>query len=739
MTRFLLSSMALFCVHATASAQCEADTTVYLTDFLFTPSELTISVGETIAFVNAEGLHNVDGTADSNPAPFFLPEVEGSIDGVCMGTVTFDVPGVYIFSSSIGVQPQLGMTGMIVVDAETLTDRLYEFWGGGALESLEAFQSSYALTSYFSSTYYGGANNPGWEGAVDLDGAETYTVFVPSDVAVDELMALMNLSQFDMLAFYDMPMALKYHIVPGVHMAADLVNGLALPTMQGQSLTITTGDGGIMVDDANLLVSDITAFNGVIHLVDQILAPQGYPSATTWDVIQQSPDHTVFEQALLNEGLDEALRGQPILNDNEPAEGPFTVFAPTDDAFFAFAEENGFVDVDELLSSQFIDDIVYGHLVEAVYESGSLSNGLNLSSYDNGTIAIATDGAGISANTAPIVQADLFAYNGVVHALGEVMPFAFPEPTGTCGAWTIHMISDPLGGTGWGGATVNVLADGVLLASETKTTDALESFSFPVDEGSRMDIIYVPDGSPAYHGFEVVDENGQIIYSSNGSTSWSGSIPPVSVYGLQPCGAAPGCGLAEITFSDASGDGWFGGSMAVYSQAGLEATISFNPDFDGDGYPDYQSFAERKVRVTVEEGEVDFFVNPGVYFPESCGYVVRNPDGELVVDQDLPAQVPENAEGVLICESSNGVGEMQESLLGVQLYPNPAVGRVALLGLAPGLPWEAELMSTTGQIRQSFQGVGPQELHLHHGAPGLFLLRLVARTGEAKTFRLVLD
>jgi uncharacterized surface protein with fasciclin (FAS1) repeats len=34
-------------------------------------------------------------------------------------------------------------------------------------------------------------------------------------------------------------------------------------------------------------------------------------------------------------GLDEALRGQPILNDNEDAEGPFTVFAPTDDAFFA--------------------------------------------------------------------------------------------------------------------------------------------------------------------------------------------------------------------------------------------------------------------------------------------------------------------------------------------------------------------------------------------------------------------
>ena len=96
-----------------AQAQCEADTTVYLTDFIFTPSEFTISVGQTVAFVNAEGTHNVDGTAESNPVSFFLEETEGSIDGVCMGTVTFDVPGVYTFTSSIGVQPQLGMTCLL--------------------------------------------------------------------------------------------------------------------------------------------------------------------------------------------------------------------------------------------------------------------------------------------------------------------------------------------------------------------------------------------------------------------------------------------------------------------------------------------------------------------------------------------------------------------------------------------------------------------------------------------------
>jgi hypothetical protein len=45
------------------NAQCESDQTIYLTDFTFTPSALTISVGESVAFINAQGTHNVDGTS----------------------------------------------------------------------------------------------------------------------------------------------------------------------------------------------------------------------------------------------------------------------------------------------------------------------------------------------------------------------------------------------------------------------------------------------------------------------------------------------------------------------------------------------------------------------------------------------------------------------------------------------------------------------------------------------------
>ena len=741
MNRLIQSTLAIFMSMGfiNTHAQCEADTTVYLTDFIFTPNEFTISVGQTVAFVNAEGTHNVDGTEESNPVSFFLEETEGNIDGVCMGTVTFDVPGVYTFTSSIGVQPELGMTGTIVVDAETLADVMADFTGGSELENLAAWQSCWAFTTYYSANYINGQpGNTGWVGGVDLSGNEGYTVFVPTDAAVNDLMELMNLSQFDMLAFYDMVPALAYHIVPGIYMASDLENGMLLPTAEGQSVSISIGDAGAMVDDANIIYADITAFNGVIHVIDDILAPAGYPGATTWDVIVQSPDHTILEQALLAEGLDEALRGQPILNDNEPAEGPFTVFAPTDDAFFALAEANGFESVQALLGSQFIDDILDAHLVEAVYESGDLYNGQNLPSYNNaGIVNITFDEVGIEANTAPIIQADMLAYNGVVHSLGEVMPFDFPDPEGTCGSWTITMTCSNGGPDGWEGSSLHVFADGTQIAAETMMTVGSESFAIPVDEGSRIDVIYNNAGWGAYHGYSVTDQNGTIVFSSSGTQTWSGGEPPISVYGLNPCEEEPSCGLIEITFTDNSYDGWYGGNMGVFSESGLEANIFFNPDFDGDGYADYQSFEERTVMVTVNEGEVDFLVSSPVVYPTQCGYTVKNPAGEVVIDETSTSEAPPNTLNFVICESTaSDIAEEVVAGASISLFPNPVSSTSQLQGFRVDEAWEVQVFSLLGKLVHSQSGVGNGLLNATDLPSGLYTV-LVRFSGTQQKLQLI--
>ena len=713
-------------------AQCEADNTVYLTDFLFSPNEFTISVGETVAFVNADGTHNVDGTAASNPTPFFLEETEGNIEGVCMGTVTFEVPGVYTFTSSIGLQPELGMTGTIVVDAETLCDVMLGFWGSGENQDMDAYSSAYAFQSYFGCSFFG--ESGGFPGSnVNFEGVDEYTVFLPNDPAIEGLQELINLNSFDLLYFTEgMVAGLSYHIVPGTYLAEDLQDGALLPTVEGQDIAVSVdGEGAVMLNGATVLYEDIVAFNGVIHVIDEVLVPGGYPSATTWDVIEQSPDHTFLEQALLAEGLKEALRGQPILNDNEPAEGPFTVFAPTDEAFYAFAEANGFASLDELLNSQFIDDIVRAHLVEAEYLSGNLTNGSVLSAYNGQPIHVGVEGENITVNTASVVDPDVLAYNGVIHVLGEVMPFEFPDAEGTCGAWTIVMTSSSSDfGDGWQGSSLHVYADGEEIATETMTSNGTESFSVPVDAGSRMDVVYNDVGFDNYHGFSVFDASGQELFSS--------AQPPISVYGLVPCDEGESCGLLEITFVDDFGYGWYGGGMMVYSEEGVQANIQFNPDFDGDGYLDERPFSSKKAVTPAYPGGMDFVVVSPLIDAEQCSYTVQNPQGEMVANQLISNQAPISSYDVELCqESPISFVEGDVDVEALTISPNPAKSQIHLLGVQPAQTWTWRVFGADGKLLMTRIGVGSQKVVLDELKPGVYVAQIQFEGMASKRVRFV--
>ena len=110
-------------------------------------------------------------------------------------------------------------------------------------------------------------------GLVDtLKGDGPFTVFAPTDEAfaklpegtVDNL--LQNPEQLAAI--------LTYHVVAGEKKASDVVSASSLATVQGQSLTIDTSNG-VMVGGAKVLNTDIEASNGVIHVIDTVLLPQG--------------------------------------------------------------------------------------------------------------------------------------------------------------------------------------------------------------------------------------------------------------------------------------------------------------------------------------------------------------------------------------------------------------------------------------------------------------------------------
>jgi uncharacterized surface protein with fasciclin (FAS1) repeats len=66
---------------------------------------------------------------------------------------------------------------------------------------------------------------------------------------------------------------LKYHVVPGKYMAADVVKMSSAPTALGQNISIHTHDG-VMVDNAKVTKTDIAVRNGVIHVIDSVILPK---------------------------------------------------------------------------------------------------------------------------------------------------------------------------------------------------------------------------------------------------------------------------------------------------------------------------------------------------------------------------------------------------------------------------------------------------------------------------------
>ena len=110
-------------------------------------------------------------------------------------------------------------------------------------------------------------------GLVDtLQGKGPFTVFAPVNAAFDALPAgtvetLLKPENKAMLT-----KVLTYHVVPGKVMAKDVKAG-KVPTVEGASLTVAT-QGGVSVDQAKVIKTDIVADNGVIHVVDRVLMPK---------------------------------------------------------------------------------------------------------------------------------------------------------------------------------------------------------------------------------------------------------------------------------------------------------------------------------------------------------------------------------------------------------------------------------------------------------------------------------
>ena len=712
---FILITFLLVCHNLTAQSSCEADHNVLLTDFSFTPSTLEILPGETVAFINVQGSHSVNGVNSSvsgesfnNPVEFSFPESEGTTQGTCMGVFTFDVPGTYNFDCGVGFHAELGMVGQIVVDAYTISDLFVDAvydengeFSGYVLPS--SFQSSYSMNSYLSSYYTGQSEDT----IVDLNGNQFYTVFLSNDAAVDAIRAEFGdpeMSQFDLLGFIDLPAALRYSIVEGVYMAEDLQNGQLLPTTYGQDLLVSESNGLLMVDDATIISTNYMADNGVVHIIDKTLAPSGLPAMSVWDVIEDSENHQFLEDAITVAGFKTLLRKQSeIVGNSQSPAGPFTVFAPTDAAFQALAQAAGTSTID-LLNASSLNDIVGSHIVESRNLIADISNGTQLPNYANEILQMTVNSEGVFVNGIEITVTDVLAYNGVVHVIDAVLFEAadIPSPVGTCGTWTLNMYDDE--GDGWEDTELYVEVDGEIVSVESGPVGLSASFEFAVDEGDLVNLYYFPAGNENYQYYTVVDGNNQLIGSSGQGGQQTGSS-----IGLLACPSTPTCGMIEIVMTHEY-DGWGYNRLDVYKNDVLYLPIPF---YFG---------TEQTTFIQADNGDVfDFeYIGGQGFDPEQEGYKIFGPDGVLVINQDINGQIPESATNIEFCEEQTAIELLLEDQ--IVIYPNPSDGIIKIVAPEAYQNTEVYLMDILGNKVFSWNNLAEGMLDLARFGKGAYVL-----------------
>ena len=184
------------------------------------------------------------------------------------------------------------------------------------------------------------------------------------------------------------------------------MDGMMVTTINGKDVTVTINDDGVFINDAQVTIADIPADNGVVHVIDAVLLP---PSNTITDIVVNSPVHETLEAAVIAAGLAETLAG----------EGPFTLFAPTDDAFAALPEGT----VASLLEDPegALTDILLYHVASGTTLSTDLSDGMTVSTLNGESVIVTINDEGVFINDAQVIIADIPADNGVVHVIDVVL------------------------------------------------------------------------------------------------------------------------------------------------------------------------------------------------------------------------------------------------------------------------------------------------------------------------------
>lgn len=249
-----------------------------------------------------------------------------------------------------------------------------------------------------------------------LKGTGPFTVFAPNNDAFNALLAELGLTKDALFADKaTLTAVLKYHVLGKLVTRAEIPSGKAIEPLGGGYFKIDkVGDAYNATDGRNrvshVVSTDSFALNGVLHVLDRVLLPANKDIVQT---AQATPSLSILVAAVVAAGLVDTLKGA----------GPFTVFAPTNDAFAALLTELGVTQDALLADTALLSKVLTYHVLPARVLKAEIPFDTPVATVQGSTIQInrsfqITDQR---ARVSQIITPDIFTSNGVVHVIDKVL------------------------------------------------------------------------------------------------------------------------------------------------------------------------------------------------------------------------------------------------------------------------------------------------------------------------------
>lgn len=249
-----------------------------------------------------------------------------------------------------------------------------------------------------------------------LSGTGPFTVFAPADDAFTAAGITMN--TVNTLSADQLKSILLYHTLAAKVTSSNVPAGpnAAVATAGSDSIYVTKNSKGAFVNGVPVVKADIAASNGVIHSLGSVLMP---PAGNIVEVAQADTTFLYLVAAAVR-----ASQGTTKVAQVLAGAGPYTVFAPTNNAFRAA----GFATVAAINSADpnTLASILTYHVISGRIFSSDLTDGAQPATLNGGEVTIGlTSGATVKGNTntspSKIVAANIVATNGVIHVIDQVL------------------------------------------------------------------------------------------------------------------------------------------------------------------------------------------------------------------------------------------------------------------------------------------------------------------------------